>query len=73
MTTCAFGCGKSVDETKAPQDLTYWEQLTVTTTRNGGSEHLLSVMCCPSCAPAPGKVVLSLAPAAPAPKAIAAK
>jgi hypothetical protein len=60
MTTCAFGCGKSVDETKTPGDLATWEQLTVTTTRNGGSEHLLSVMSCPSCAPAPGKIVLSL-------------
>lgn len=58
MTTCAFNCGRSVDETKAPQDLSSWEQLTVTATRNGGSEHLLSVMVCPSCVPDPGAIVL---------------
>jgi hypothetical protein len=57
--TCAFGCGKSVDETKTPQLLADWEQLTVTATRNGGSEHILSVMVCASCAPEPGKVTLA--------------
>jgi hypothetical protein len=61
MIKCAFGCGKSVDETKTPQELADWEQLTVTATRNGGSEHLLSVMVCPDDAPAVGGVVLSLA------------
>lgn len=61
MIACALGCGKSVDETKKPQDLAEWEQLTVTATRNGGSAHLLSVMVCPMCAPDPGGVVLAIA------------
>jgi hypothetical protein len=63
VTTCAFGCGKSVDETKTPQQLAEWEQLTVTATRNGGSEHILSVMVCPTCAPEPGKITLAPAKA----------
>lgn len=58
MVTCALGCGKSLDETKDQAALGEWEQLTVTATRNGGSEHLLSVMVCATCAPAPSAIVV---------------
>jgi hypothetical protein len=70
VTTCAF-CSKQEDEAKPPlivapgvlHPLATWEQLTVTATRNGGSEHILSVMVCPTCAPAPGKITLAPAKA----------
>jgi len=57
---CALGCGKSLDETKDQAALADWEQLTVTATRNGGSEHILSAMVCPTCAPEPGNVSIVL-------------
>ena len=70
MITCALGCGKSLDETKDQAALGTWEQLTVTATRNGGSETLLAVMVCLSCAPAADGIVLAVAPK---PKATAGK
>jgi len=56
MTKC-IGCGLEVDETKMPQALADWEQITVSTTRAGGSLVLLTGMVCPKDAPANGDAV----------------
>jgi len=61
VTKCS-GCGVEVDETKTPEKLADWEQLTVVATRNGGSETLLAVMVCPTDKPKAGAVAILLNP-----------